>query len=150
AAPIHGSADVEHDARAEVRLLLVLFYHPAIGARGDLPIDVSRLVSRLIGTILGELHRESLAGRTVEPGQETSDDPSSHDFDPTERCETSRVEKVGAERAFHEPRKVTGRRVGPLYSASAITLGPFRFTEIAVKLDHIRNFCIVAHIDHGK
>jgi len=43
--PGHGLADVEDDARAEVRLLLVLSHHPAIGAGGDLPVDVAEVVA---------------------------------------------------------------------------------------------------------
>ena len=103
AAPRHRSAHVEDDRRAEVGLLLVLLDDPSIRARGDLPVDVPQVVARLIGTILGELHRESLPGRTVQSGEKAVDDPASDDLDVAERRERGGVEQIGARRAcrFH-------------------------------------------------
>ena len=85
--------------RAEVGLFFVLADDPAVGARGDLPVDVARVVARLIGAILGELDRESLAGGSVETGHEAIDDPASDDFDATESGEARGVEQIGAEGA---------------------------------------------------
>jgi hypothetical protein len=66
-------------------------------------IDVAQIVARLIGTILGELHGEPFAGRSVETGHETINDPASDDLDSTKRREARRVKEVGAEgaRALH-------------------------------------------------
>ena len=96
AAPRHRAADVEHDARAEVRLLLVLAHDPAIGARGDLPVDVAKVVARLIRPVLGELDREALARRPVKSGHEAVDNPTSDDLDAPQRSEAGWVEEVGA------------------------------------------------------
>ena len=62
AAPGHGSTDVEHDRRAKVGLLFVLTDHPSVGASRDLPVDEAEIISGLVWAIVGELHREPLAG----------------------------------------------------------------------------------------
>src|SRR6185503_13187691 len=67
AAPVHRLADVQHDRRAEVGLFFILPHDPPVGARRDLPIDVARVVARLIGAILRELHRKSLPWGPVKP-----------------------------------------------------------------------------------
>jgi hypothetical protein len=54
AAPIHRLGDVEDDGGAHVRLFLELLHHPLVGARDDLPVDVSQVVARLVRAELGE------------------------------------------------------------------------------------------------
>jgi hypothetical protein len=105
-APVHGSADVEHDGGAEVGLLLVLLDDPAIGARGDLPVDVAKVVARLIGTKIGELHREPLARRPVQSAEESVDDPASDDLEVTELRERGGVEEICPGRKLHARWKV--------------------------------------------
>jgi hypothetical protein len=46
--------------------------------------------------MLGELHRESLARRSMETGEETIDDPLCDKLDPPERRERGGIEKVSA------------------------------------------------------
>jgi hypothetical protein len=46
--------------------------------------------------MLRELHREPLARRAVEPGDESVDDPSRHELDASKRGEHRWVEKISA------------------------------------------------------
>src|SRR5262249_11999819 len=59
ATPRHRSADVEHDTGAEIGLFLVLANDPTIGAGGNLPIDVPKVVARLVRPVISELDREA-------------------------------------------------------------------------------------------
>jgi hypothetical protein len=62
ARPRHGSADIEHDAGAEVGLLLELLHDPAVGTGGNLPVDVPEVVPGLVGAMLGKFHGKPLSG----------------------------------------------------------------------------------------
>ncbi len=84
AAPRHRATDVEDDRGAQIGFFFELPDDPPVGARRDLPIQVSQVVARLIGTIIGELHRESASCGTVKTGHETIDDPTGNDLDPSQ------------------------------------------------------------------
>src|SRR5687767_12468528 len=105
--PGHRLRDIEHDGGAKVRFLLVLPHHPPIRAGRDLPIHEAEVVACLVWAIVGELHRESLAGRPVETGHESIDDPASDDLDVTERREGSRLMKIGANGGAHRTDNLT-------------------------------------------
>ena len=97
AAPGHRAADVEHDGRAEVGFFLVLADDPAVGARGDLPVDVAEVVAGLVRAVVGELDGESLSGRAMEPGHEAVDDPPGNNLNAPQGREARWVEEIGAE-----------------------------------------------------
>jgi GTP-binding protein LepA len=161
--PAHGTADIQDDGRAEVGFLLELLHDPAIGARRNLPVDVAQVVARLIGAMLRELDGEPLARGSVQSGHEAVDNPARDNFDPTQRGQAGRIEEVGSgcTGTFHRSGEAIGDAAagqraesGVLHRPATIFRGyvrnPVKRCETQLKLEHIRNFCIVAHIDHGK
>jgi hypothetical protein len=96
AGPRHRAAGVEHQHRPEVGLFLVLLDVETFGSREQLPVDVARLVTQLVGPVLGEFDRESAAGGAVEAGQEAFHDPLGDDLDPAQAGDFVGIEKVEA------------------------------------------------------
>src|SRR4029077_4471293 len=106
AAPGHGATDVEDDRGAEVGFLFVLAHDPAVGARGDLPVDVAEVVAGLIRAVVGELDRKAFARRSVQAGHEAVDDPPGDNLNAPQSSEAGWVEEVCAE----GPGALHGRR----------------------------------------
>ena len=65
-----------------------------IGAGEHLPVDVARLITRLIGTMLGEFDGEATKGRAMQPGEEPFDHTFGHQLEATELRHLVRVEQV--------------------------------------------------------
>lgn len=74
AAPRHRTTRVDQDHRAKVRFLFELFDEQSIGTSQDPPVEVSKLVPRLVGAVLGEFHRESAKRRAVQAGEKALHD----------------------------------------------------------------------------
>ena len=69
--PVHRAAHIEDDRRAQVGLLLELLEEPAVGARGDLPIEKAEVIAGLVGPVLREFHGESFLRRAMQPLEES-------------------------------------------------------------------------------
>src|SRR2546426_338202 len=78
----------------------------AVGAGEHLPVEITRLVARLIGAVLGEFDREPAEWRTVDAGEEPLHDPLRHDLDPTEASDFSGIQQIDALHVSHGSRKV--------------------------------------------
>ena len=96
AAPVHGLADVQNYDRPGVCLLLEQFYHPAIGAGGNFPVEVAEVIAGLVLAVFGELDGEAFARRAVETVDEAVHDPAGHEFEAAEGGEGGGIELVGA------------------------------------------------------
>src|SRR2546426_12213846 len=88
------------------RSLLELLDEQAVGAGEHLPVEIARLVARLIGAVLGELDREPAEWRAVDSGEEPLHDPLRHDLDPTEASDFGGIQQIDALHVSHGSRKV--------------------------------------------
>ena len=79
-APRHRTTRVHQNHRAKVRFLLELFDEQAIGTSQDPPVEVPKLVPRLVGAVLGEFHRESAKRRSVQAGEKALHDAFGDDL----------------------------------------------------------------------
>ena len=111
ATPSHRTAGIEQDHGSKVRLFLELLDEQPVRASEHLPIEVARLVARLVSAVLRELHRKAAERRAVDPGQKALHHPLRHDLDPTEPGHLCRVEQIDALRVSHAWRKVMGGRL---------------------------------------
>jgi hypothetical protein len=70
----------------------------------DLPVDVAKLVTRLIHPVFGELDREPASGRPVQPGEEPFDYPGRDHFQASQAGDLEWIEQVES--------RATGERCG--------------------------------------
>jgi hypothetical protein len=113
AGPRHGAADVAHDHRPEVGLLLELLHVQAIVAAQDFPVYVPNVVTRLIHSVLGKLDGKSTAGGTMKAGEEPLDHSLGHHLDPSELRDLEGIEQIetaGRGQRGHKGRNVSGQQ----------------------------------------
>ena len=94
AAPRHRTTRVDQDHRAKVRFLLELFDEQAIGTSQDPPVEVAKLVPRLVGAVFGEFHRESAKRRSVQAGEKTLHDAFGDDLYAPQPSNLGRIEEI--------------------------------------------------------
>src|SRR5207247_9328107 len=95
--------------------LLELLHEQAVGPGEDLPIEVTQLVTGLIGAVLRELDGKATKRRPVDPAEKALHDPLRHDLDPHEASYLGGIEEIEALHHGHglpeanEQRNVPGR-----------------------------------------
>src|SRR5947199_5553999 len=80
-AVIHGSADVEKDEDACIRLTFIQLYIELVAARKDVPIDSPDLITRHVLAVCGEIHAEAQVRGTVKTLNKTCNDAPRDEFE---------------------------------------------------------------------
>ena len=91
--------------------MLELLDEQTVGAGEDLPVQVARLVPRLVRPVFRELHREPAKRRAVDSGEEALDDALGHDLDPAEARHLGGIQQIDTLFVGHRHGKLMSGRV---------------------------------------
>ena len=79
---MHGTAVVDDDVTAQIRLFIIAFGEQLIGFRIDLPVDMPCGLPPIVDLVLGKLRGKAVEGATVPARDVTFDDLTGLEFKP--------------------------------------------------------------------
>ena len=88
---LHRPAAIQQNGQLAVGFAAIALEIGALGAREDVPIDVTQIVARSVGAVFGELLAETEIGRAVQAGDEAVDHGARHQVQAGDASENRRI-----------------------------------------------------------